>query len=183
MLSSRLTARCSSAKVIGIASAQCHALEFSKESIDGSGKATLVVGTDTVQTPGVLFEIEEGERDALDKFEGAGKGYDRVDEFRVATSDETITTTTYLASARQSNLIPFDWYLALVMAGVLEHELGDVHADRLRAIMYASDESVLRKSRAAALEALARHGYDDHKTLLRNYQRNFGKKHRGTCGP
>ncbi len=167
MLSSRLRARCPSAKVIGITLARNHALEFSKKSIDGSGKATLIENTDSIHTPGVLFEIEAVEREALDRFEGEGNGYDRVDEFSVETIDKAVTATTYLASATQSDLLPFDWYVALVIAGGLEHELGDQYTNRLRAIQYASDEDVTRKSRVAALEALARHGYDDHKALLR----------------
>lgn len=169
MLSSLLLARCPGAKVIGTTFARNYALELSKKSIDGSGKATLIENTDSIHTPGVLFEIEAGEREALDKFEGAGKGYDRVDEFSVETTDEPVTATTYLVSATQSDLIPFDWYLALVIAGVLEHGLGDAYAHRLRAILYAPDRKAARKSRIAALEALARHGCDDYIALLRKW--------------
>lgn len=168
MLSSRLIARCPSAKVIGIASARHHALKFSKKSIDGSGKATLLECVDAIHTPGVLFEIEEGEREELDKFEGAGKGYDRVDKFGIETINETATATTYLASETQSDLIPFDWYLALVIAGALEHELGDEHTDRLRAVAYMPDKNQTRESRIVALEALARHGHINHVALLRH---------------
>ena len=41
MLTERLRARCPSANCIGIATATGYALEFSKSSVDGSGKATL----------------------------------------------------------------------------------------------------------------------------------------------
>lgn len=167
MLSSRLKARCSSARVIGIAHARHHVLEFTKRSIDGSGKATLTGGAASNETPGVLFEIDADQRIALDKFEGAGNGYDRVEDFKVDTIDGTITATTYLASTIQSDLIPFDWYLALVVAGALEHRLLKAHIHRLSATAYASDQDLTRKSRVAALEALASHGYEDHMTLLK----------------
>lgn len=168
MLSSRITARCSSAKVIGIASVPSYVLEFSKKSIDGSGKATLIHSAGDIKTPGVLFEIETGERETLDKFEGAGKGYDRLDEFRVIMSDEFVTATTYLASARQSDLIPFDWYLSLLVAGALEHELGNAHVDHLRKIACIPDQNKTRKSRLEAFKALANHGYNDQNALLTN---------------
>ena len=64
MLSNRLIARCPSAKLVGKAFVQDHALEFTKKSVDGSGKATLIERTGVI-TPGVLFEIETAERDAL----------------------------------------------------------------------------------------------------------------------
>lgn len=167
MLSSRLIARCPSARVIGTASAANHALEFSKKSKDGSGKATLVSQKTAIHTPGVLFEIDAGERNALDKFEGAGKGYDRINEFSVTTSEETVNATTYLASATQNDLLPFDWYLAVVIAGALEHELGDDHHNLLRANAHVIDVDMTRKTRTAALKALADHGHHDHMTLLK----------------
>ena len=166
MLSSRLIARCPSARVICTVIATNHALEFSKKSNDGSGKATLVSQKTAIHTPGVLFEIDADEREELDKFEGAGKGYDRIDEFSVTTSDETVNATTYLASTTQSDLLPFDWYLAVVIGGALEHELGDDHHDMLRGVAHMVDEDMTRKTRTAALKALADHGHHDHTTLL-----------------
>ena len=166
MLTSRLIARCPSARAIGTASAANHALEFSKKSMDGSGKATLIAQNNTIHTPGVLFEIDECERDALDKFEGAGKGYDRVNEFSVTTFEETVSATTYLASEKQSGLLPFDWYLAVVIVGALEHELGGDHQNLLRGIAHTVDEDLTRKTRTAALKALTDHGYLDYRALL-----------------
>jgi hypothetical protein len=153
--------------MIGTAVARNHTLEFSKKSIDGSGKATLVKRSETLQTPGVLFEIEATERDALDRFEGAGNGYDRISEFSVETTEETAKATTYLASAPQNDLVPFDWYLALVIAGALEHRLGNEHENRLLAVAHVLDEDITRKTRTAALEALANHGHHNYLDLLR----------------
>ena len=73
MLPARLQARCSTARVIGTATAQNFELNFSKLGKDSSGKATLVESAigGTV-TPGVLFEIERIELHHLDQAEGAG---------------------------------------------------------------------------------------------------------------
>ncbi len=171
MLSSRLIARCSSAKVIDKAAVQNHTLEFSKPSKDTSGKATLIPSAGReLQTYGVLFEIKKGERNALDKAEGAGYGYDRNDVFNVllSKSDETVAATTYLATEPQPDLRPFDWYLALVIAGALEHDLDARHVSELLKIPHDLDSDKTRKSRQDALEALAIHGYHDHMKLLQH---------------
>lgn len=172
MLPARLQDRCNSAHVIGIASASGYTLEFSKPSIDNSGKATLITATDqALHTPGVVFEIDGTDRDALDNFEGAGKGggYDRYDEFAIHLTDtgEQITASTYLATETKPHLRPYDWYLALVIAGAHHHKLDADHARSLRMIEYLIDTKIDRRTRTAALQALAKHGFDDHKALLK----------------
>jgi gamma-glutamylcyclotransferase len=71
MLTSRLVARCNSARAIGAAYIDGHQLSFSNQSIDGSGKGHLVA------EPGrrawsVVFEIDSSQKAALDEFEGTG---------------------------------------------------------------------------------------------------------------
>jgi gamma-glutamylcyclotransferase len=170
MLPARLQARCGSARVIGTASAQAHRLEFSKPSKkDGSGKATLIRSeTQTITTPGVLFEIERTELGDLDRAEGAGYGYDRDDSFTVthATTGKTLTVTTYLATKKNTALKPFDWYLALVLAGSHYHELAEGHLNRVRAHGHVVDQDHSRKGRIEALEALAKHDFTDLAALL-----------------
>ena len=168
MLSSRLTARCPSAKVIGLGAAKYWNLEFSKKSIDGSGKATLVSTTETSRTTGVLFEVGANDLNELDRFEGAGKGYDRSDDFSIEADNGPLSTTTYLASERHSDMVPYDWYLALIVAGALEHKLDDAYTARLRIATRKPDQNLTRKSRHAALEALARHDHVDYLKLLEN---------------
>ena len=168
MLPARLQARCSTARVIGTATAQNFELNFSKLGKDSSGKATLVESAigGTV-TPGVLFEIERIELHHLDQAEGAG--YDRDDDFHVtcASTGEIVVATTYLANAIKPELEPFDWYLALVLAGGHHNSLNQDHQRRLRANNYFVDTDHSRESRTEALRALSLHNYDDHKSLLR----------------
>ena len=170
MLPARLQARCSTARVIGTATAWNFRLEFSKPGKDGSGKATLIESPPAeLDIPGVLFEIERTELLHLDRAEGAGYGYDRNDGFRVtcASLGETITATTYLAIATDQELAPFDWYLALVLAGGRHHALHCDHLKRLRATTHTIDADHSRIGRVEALRALSQHGYNDHCSLLR----------------
>ena len=138
MLTKRLVAsnRCPSAKPIGIAIAANHKLVFEKRSIDKSGKATLSP-VEGVHTPGVLFEICNSDLTNLRRAEGSG--YDRHDQFAVKCakmSEEEVLVKTYLAKNPKDGFKPYDWYLALVIAGALQHELGCDHVKMLRQTEY-----------------------------------------------
>lgn len=167
MLPARLRARCASARAIGCATAHGFSLEFSKKSKDGSGKASLIKTGDTA-TPGVLFEIASNQLDALDRAEGVGSGYDRVDHFvaELAGTGELMAAKTYFASATDPELRPYDWYLALVIGGARYHALGEDYIRRLRLVEYLRDADHNRVSRRSALEALMAHGFDNYDMLL-----------------
>ncbi len=129
MLTERLTApdRCPSAKAVGVAFADGYSLDFSKFSKkDKSGKATLFESPGQLQY-GVVFTIKKCDLEKLDDAEGLGKGYDKKDNFNVTlVSTGTIQSTfTYIATynSKHTHLRPFDWYLALVVAGAMQHKL------------------------------------------------------------
>jgi len=168
MLPARLRARCPSARVVGLGEAVGFDLEFSKVSQDGSGKATLREVADIV-TPGVLFEIAATELIALDKAEGLGVGYDRLDDFVIknTTSGAEVSSRTYVATAIDTNLTPYDWYLALVIAGACKQGLDGGHIERLRGVEYRIDAKPDRKGRSDASAALRSEGFDDYRLLLR----------------
>ena len=170
MLPARLQARCSTARVIGTATAQSFGIEFSKPGKDGSGKATLFRSDLPEEaTPGVLFEIERSELHLLDEAESAGYGYNRIDDFRVinGSTGETAQATTYIACAPVRELVPFDWYLALVLAGSHYHSLDKDHHNRMSSIRHVVDTDHSREGRIEALRALSQHRYDDYLSLLR----------------
>ncbi|WP_292364411.1 gamma-glutamylcyclotransferase family protein [Mesorhizobium sp.] len=123
MLTARLQARCKSATPVCVAFAEGYRLSFSKPSFDGSGKGHLVRARKRIRQPGVLFEIDVKDRGELDDAEGIGKGYDRHDEFPVRRHDtkEIVNSTVYLATSPDPTCIPYDWYLALIVAGAREH--------------------------------------------------------------
>ena len=167
MLTERLKDRCPGAKEIGPAFADGMVIEFSKRSKDDSGKATLSMKADCI-TPGVLFEIPKTERAKLDRHEGVGTGYKRCDAFpvRPVYGDGTITAVTYLATDMDRSLKPYDWYLALVIAGACKHELGEAYMSSLRRVAYRPDPDDRRKERITAMKALEKAGFPEYRKLL-----------------
>ena len=168
MLPARLQRRCSSARFVGCGEAAGWDLEFSKVSNDESGKATMFSSDDAL-TPGALFEIADSDLDALDTVEGAGAGYDRDDHFGVAIAgtNQPVMAKTYLASAIDRRLKPYDWYLALVIAGASFHAFSEGYLTRLQGIDHLTDAQSDRRTRLDALAALQVHGFTNYQTLLR----------------
>lgn len=169
MLTERLKKRCPSSTKIGLAYADDRIIEFSKPSMDKSGKATLRLQPGN-RTPGVLFRIRKTELAKLDRYEGAGKGkgYYRCDQFPVhlTENDEIVYVKTYLASCAKSDLKPYDWYLALVIAGVCEHGLDDNHLEMLRCMEYLHDSNCWRRERRKAVEVFKEIGILDYRCFL-----------------
>src|SRR5690606_28128945 len=97
MLTTRLQARCESASRVSIAFAEGYRLAFSKPSKDGSGKGNLVRTKKRFRQPGVLFRIDEGDRQALDDAEGAGYVCDNAFPVRRADTKQVVSSTVYLA--------------------------------------------------------------------------------------
>ena len=165
------TDRCPTAQAIGIASAAGYALEFCKPSIDKSGKATLISSKRIEdEVIGVLFEIDNGDRCALNKAEG--EDYNRCDKFSVTLLPDGKQTqvTTYIASACAVNdsLKPYDWYLALVIQGAIQHKLPKAYIARLREFAYKTDLKLDCETRKRALRALTRAGVQDYKKILKS---------------
>ena len=154
MLLERLQKRCKTASFLGVAVAHGYTLAFSKKSKDGSGKATITktVNDDTALY-GVLFEIDLDERPGLSRAEGSD--YDRNDEFVVmrADSNEKLSVTTYVAkhSAMENNLVPYDWYKLLIVAGAWQGKVPDLYLARLKAIVSTPDPYPERPARKEAL--------------------------------
>ena len=164
MLTERLRARCPSAAPRGVATAPGYALEFTKRSVDGSAKATLVAdGTSGAAVPGVLFEIARADLPHLDAAEGVGIGYDRYDAFRVMrhADNAPMIAATYLAPARarDGSLVAFDWYVALALAGALQHRLPAAHVAALRRTMMQPDPHGRRATRLEAVAVLREAGF------------------------
>lgn len=135
MLTTRLQRRCPSARPIGAALAQSYHFCFCKRSIDGSGKATLIESPES-QAYGVLFEIDDEDRENLDAAEGPG--YDYLQDFRVLSYplQRPQRASAYIAALHAviPGLKPYDWYKALVIAGALEHGLPQAYIRKIRRV-------------------------------------------------
>ena len=167
MLTSRLAGRCKSAVFSTVGTVERHRLEFSKQSIDGSGKATIVADADAQGLVfGAVFQISNSELDDLNAAEGTGYERRRC-EVTCVNAGREIEAWTYYAKEQQSGLIPYDWYLALVIAGLNEHDIDREYGLTLRAFDYDIDDVHDRKSRRDAIAAFNEIGIDDYRTLLR----------------
>ena len=174
MLTARLRARCASAAFKTIARVTGHQLTYSKRSYDGSGKATLKPAEPDSTVTGVVFEIDRREADILHQAEGPGYAF--IDDFLVTCryTGATISTGTYIAFRHDHTIKPYDWYLALILAGVAEHNLGAEHAALHRSIAYDVDTDHERRERLIALEALEHTGVADYTALLSNFRTGDG---------
>jgi len=128
MLIGRLQERCATARVLGLATAVGYLIHFGKKGRDGSGKASIrKTAARDAMVHGVLFEINVSEKAVLDRFEGHPSGYRRDDQFLVETANamSRLEVSTYIATANaiDGSLKPFDWYLALVIGGAIQHKL------------------------------------------------------------
>ena len=161
MLTERLRGRCASANALGRATAGNHVLEFCKRSADGSGKATIVQSRkDGTRVYGVVFNLDIAEREELDKAEGLGQGYHRVDDLGVQLEiGDEVRVSTYIGTRLDRSLKPYDWYRALVIAGAQEHELPGEWIAMLEQVACVPDPDLKRKNRVDAIAVLKEAGF------------------------
>lgn len=160
MLTQRLKKRCKSARVIGPAWVDGYTLAFTKKSEDGSGKATLVKSADHgARVHGVLFELDERGKRALDRDEGPGYACVGVEVLsgKNARSTSAITYIAHLDRIDGTRL-PFDWYLDLVVRGAEQHGLPDEYVGALAATPFKADPDLTRPKRLKALDLLRKLG-------------------------
>ena len=167
LLSTRLTARCPSARVVGVAMTAGWTVSFTKPGGDGSGKAGLIQRQGAVQ-PGVVYELAADDMPVLDRIEGVGHGYTRHDDFQVTMAGDgnLISTATYMPQRHDHALIPFDWYLALCIAGATENSFDPQVLRAFQATPFQPDDEDHRPARLAGIEALQAAGHDDWQAIL-----------------
>ncbi len=143
MLSRRLAERCPSASRIETAHVRGYRLSFDKRSWkDGSAKCRM----EQIDSPedlvwGVLYGIEERDLSGLDTAEGRGRGYE-IDTVSDEIGDgRTVSAFTYLADPGflSPALVPFDWYVDLVVAGARENGLPREYVRQVREVYAVAD--------------------------------------------
>lgn len=134
MLTSRLLKRCPSGRPLAAAMLRGCVLHWHKRSKDGSGKCDIVKSEDGEGVVhGVLYEIPEHEKSALDRAEGLGYGYKQV-EIEVSRDGQPVMAVAYAATDVDPTLKPFDWYHAHVVNGAIEHGLPSEYIAGLRSV-------------------------------------------------
>jgi hypothetical protein len=94
--------------------------------LDCSGKAdAFYTGRDSDEVWGVIVDVPDEQREALDKAEGLGNGYDdrRVTVYDVGEMPHDVIAYVAEDSAIDPHLRPYDWYKALVVNGARAHGL------------------------------------------------------------
>ena len=158
MLSGRIRRRCPSAAALGTAELHGYEIKWHKRSKDGSGKCDVVqINNATAVVYGVLYEISVGERQALDKAEGVGIGYEAKNG-EVTFMGTPRMASIYHATAIDPSLKPYSWYKALVVAGAKEHNLPERYVERLLATVALEDPDRERHAHNWLLPAADRSG-------------------------
>jgi len=131
LLSARLRARAPSARAVGVAALPRRELRFHKRSRDGSAKCDAVpTGRAGDAVHGAVFELDESDWPALDRAEGRGAGYERS---ALEIEWQGAPVEAYLAQAGfiEPALLPYSWYVELVVAGARQHGLPAEYVARL----------------------------------------------------
>ncbi len=153
MLSARLRDRVNSASNPTPYALNGNQLRFHKRSSDGSGKGNVIDTGDPLDVVhGVIFDIEESQIADLELHEGVGHGYG-CSIRRLCLHGTTHEVLMYVAEVGFTDdaLVPYKWYLDLVIAGAEEHDLPRAYIAALRAVPYRQDPNPSRKTRQAAL--------------------------------
>lgn len=114
----RMRSRCPSASPVGTTALEGWKVVYDKPSTDDSTKLNIrpVPGE---SAPGVLYEIEDGERQALD---AAEPGYRPI-----AIDVEGRRVLTYTYEDQPHRCSPYDWYVSTALAGAAQHGLPEDH--------------------------------------------------------
>jgi hypothetical protein len=115
----RMVARCASARFVSTAVVVSWRAVYDKPSLDGSAKLNLRPDPESTVS-GVVYEIDDGDRAALDAAEPA---YEPV---------ELSVGLAYIYRGEPATAAPFDWYVELVVAGARANGMSPLLPSRAR---------------------------------------------------
>ncbi|MBI1177595.1 gamma-glutamylcyclotransferase [bacterium] len=125
LLTARLAARVPHAKFIHGGHIAGWRFAFNLRSTDGSAKAN-AINTNSPQDAlhGAIYELDELGKSLLDQFEDLGGAYQIAAE-TAETEHGHDNVFLYVGNPIRlaQGLPPYDWYLALILAGAREHDL------------------------------------------------------------
>lgn len=143
----RLQDRVPSARFVAVATLPAHTLRFHKVSNDGSGKCDAEqTGNPDDRVIGVVYEISDKEKLALDRKEGLGSGY-KEKEVEVTADQKKLTALMYFATKVDSLLKPYRWYKEHILFGARENDLPAEYIAQLEAIESVDDPDTARNER------------------------------------
>jgi hypothetical protein len=131
-----------------------HRLSFNKPGGDGSGKCGIERVDSEQYVLGVLYEMDQAEKSALDHIEGVGHGY--VDQtVRVNMENSTVSAFTYYPSRLDCAVLPFDWYKAFVLHGARQNNFPDEYISLIESVECQVDQDIDRRN--GNLEIVKKH--------------------------
>lgn len=156
MLRERLVARVSTARAVAVGVVRDYRLDFAKVSKDESGKGDIVSSIGG-EVWGVLYEFDASQKADLDKHEGP---HYLAREVVVSTTEGDQAAWAYTAQPhrRDPSKVPYDWYLALVVAGARQGRLPAAYIQTLENTLFSADADECRTERTKALSALEEAG-------------------------
>lgn len=144
----RLKSRTPSAHRLGVFELPGHKLKFHKIGKDGSAKCNaFFTGIDGDIVEGVVFEIEPCEIVALDRAEGLGRGYDKLNVIVTNKQGVKLEVFLYFATNMDDTLFPFSWYKQHVIEGAKGAGLSDNYISEIMDIRTIHDQDSSRESR------------------------------------
>lgn len=124
-------------------------LMFDKRGSDGSAKANLraAPGSDA-DARAALYELDQKQYSILDRFEGAGRGYDSF-WMDVIVDGEERSAVTYLTPShwRAETARPWTWYRDLVVAGARFHGFPESYVQVIEQVKASPDPDAERAAR------------------------------------
>lgn len=148
----RLKKRVASAKRVGVFKLFGHSLRFHKISKDGSGKCdALLTRKREDYVLGVLFEIDDHERPALDKVESLGHGYKDKTVIVADEKGNEVEALTYIAIKTDASLRPYSWYMNHVLKGAEESCFPASYVEYINAVRSIEDPDRARDAKERAI--------------------------------
>ncbi|MBY0539102.1 gamma-glutamylcyclotransferase [Patescibacteria group bacterium] len=141
--------KCPSARSVGLGMAENYLLVFTKLSKDGSGKAAIEKRGHS-HTYGTVFEVNESERVLLDRAEGAGYESEHI-WIWMPSKQHKERVVTYFTKEKKKDLLPYDWYLALIIKGAKQNGLPQEYIASLEKQKNTEDNDINRDTRKKAL--------------------------------
>lgn len=151
MSSRRLAARIP-ARFVTTAVLPAYRLAFHQRSGDGSGKCDIVPASEQAAVYGVVWEVAEQHKPALDDFEGLGHAYSQtwltVEDLH---SGQQLAVQAYTGLVTCHWVQPYTWYKQHVVSGAQEHRLPASYIRALEQVMAINDADSARHDREIAI--------------------------------
>ena len=151
MLPRRIEQRLGRCELMGAVSLGGYALCFHKRGGDGSGKCDAYQTRDSTDILyGVVYSLTRRQRELLDDFEGPGYASQNVS---VNAGASLLTAYAYVARSEhvETELQPYGWYKAIVLAGARTHGLPAHYIARIAAVESSPDPDRERDSHHLAM--------------------------------